>query len=425
MAGLIILLLLIMMLIGIPVAFAMGLSAVVYMVVTDTHLYTIPQRIVAQVNRVPLVAVPFFIMAGSLMNRAGITNRIFRFAINLVGWIPGGLGHANVLASMIFAGMSGSAVGDVMGLGLIEMKAMRDAGYDDDFAVGITISSATLGPIIPPSINLIIYGSIVGVSVGSLFLGGILPGTLSGLCMMFWLTSVFKRRKYSLKARPTFGELVISFKGAVPPLLLPLIIFAGIGFGIVTATEAALIAVVYGLFLGIFVYRQIALKDIWNILMDTVVFTGSTLIIVGMSGALGFILTRERVPQGLAEGLLSVSSNIYVLMVLVIIMVLFTGTFIDVPAGIILLAPIFTPAMVSLGVDPVHFGLVLVFGLGIGLITPPVGMCLYAGSIMAGLPLEYVIKASFPYVIPMMVVLFLTACFPEIVLFIPRLLLGE
>jgi tripartite ATP-independent transporter DctM subunit len=421
MAALIVMILLGLLFIGIPVSFSIGLSSLFYMLVTDTSLLLFPQRLVAQINKIALIATPFFIMAGLLMNSAGITTRIFRFATALVGWIPGGLGHANVIASMIFAGMSGAAVADTAGLGLIELKAMKDAGYETDFSIGVTVASSTLGPIIPPSINMIIFGSIMSVSVGSLFLGGVVPGVLCGLFMMFLVSYLFTKRKYVLTARPTFKEVMISFKGAILALMTPLIIFGGIVFGITTATEASLIAVLYALFLGIFVYRQLTLKEIWKIILQTATFSGSILLIVGMAGPLGLMFTRERVPQVLAETLLSISSNIYIIMILVVLLFVFVGTFMEVVAGIILLAPIFTPAMAYFNVDPIHFGVVLVFGMGIGLITPPVGVCLYAGSAISGLSVEDVAKATLPYLIPMMITLFLIALFPSLVLFIPRI----
>jgi tripartite ATP-independent transporter DctM subunit len=421
MAALIVMILLGLLFIGIPVSFSIGLSSLFYMLVTDTSLLLFPQRLVAQINKIALIATPFFIMAGLLMNSAGITTRIFRFATALVGWIPGGLGHANVIASMIFAGMSGAAVADTAGLGLIELKAMKDAGYETDFSIGVTVASSTLGPIIPPSINMIIFGSIMSVSVGSLFLGGVVPGVLCGLFMMFLVSYLFTKRKYVLTARPTFKEVMISFKGAILALMTPLIIFGGIVFGITTATEASLIAVLYALFLGIFVYRQLTLKEIWKIILQTATFSGSILLIVGMAGPLGLMFTRERVPQVLAETLLSISSNIYIIMILVVLLFVFVGTFMEVVAGIILLAPIFTPAMAYFNVDPIHFGVVLVFGMGIGLITPPVGVCLYAGSAISGLSVEDVAKATLPYLIPMIITLFLIALFPSLVLFIPRI----
>lgn len=423
MSAIIILLLLVLLVIGIPVAFSIGLTAVAYMVVSDVSLLNFPQRLVSQTNKVALIAVPFFILAGNLMNRGGITERIFRFASDLVGWIPGGLGHANVLASMIFAGISGSAVADTAGLGLVEMKAMKDAGYDPDFSIGVTVASSTLGPIIPPSINMIIFGSIMSVSIGALFLGGLIPGLLCGFFMMLTVSYLFKKRGYPLSDRPKITALLKSFRSAILSIFSPIIILGGIIFGITTPTEASLIAVFYSLFLGVVVYRQIGLKDFWDVILDTATYSGVILLIIGMSGPLGYVFTSERVPQVLAEKLISISSDADVVMILILLIVLVVGTFTEVVAGIILLAPIFTPVVASFNVDPVHFGVVLVFGMGIGLVTPPVGVCLYAGSAISGLPIEKVVKATFPYLIPLIITLFLIALFPSFVLYLPRKLL--
>lgn len=411
------------MVIGIPVAFAIGLTALTYMFVADVSILNFVQRLVSQENKVVLLAVPFFILAGNLMNRGGVTERIFQFASDLVGWIPGGLGHANVVASMIFAGMSGSAVADCAGLGQIEMKAMKDAGYDPDFSVGVTVASATLGPIIPPSINMIVFGSMMNVSIGALFLGGFIPGVLCGLLMMVMVTILFKKRGYLVSSRPSLLVIAKSFKVAILPLLTPILILSFIVLGITTPTEASLIAVIYSLFLGIFIYRQLSFKDFWEASIETVVVTGMVMLIMGMSGPLGYVLTSERVPQVLAKGFISISSNVDVIMLLILALVLFLGTFMEVVAGIILLAPIFTPALAAFNVDPIHFGVVLVFGMGMGLVTPPVGVCLYAGCAISGLPIETVVKATFPYLIPMIITLLLITYFPSIILLLPNWLL--
>lgn len=425
MASLVLLILVSLFFIGVPIAFGIGLTSVAYMLMSDTSLLNIPQRFVAQTNRVALTAIPFFIFAGNLMNSGGITRRIFRFATAVVGWIPGGLGHANVLASMIFAGMSGSAVADCAGLGLVEMKAMTDAGYDVDFSIGVTVASSTLGPIIPPSINMIIFGSIMSAPVGHLLLGGIVPGVVCGFFMMLTVAYLYRKRKYVLVKRPTLKEVLISLKDTLLPALTPVIILSGMLFGITTPTEASLLAVFYSLFLGVVVYRELGLKQIWENLRDTIVLSGIIFLIMGLSGPLGYVFTRERVPQLIAETLVSISSHFEIAMILVIILMLIVGCFMEVAAAIILLAPILTPAMASFNVDPIHFGVVLVFGLGIGLVTPPVGMCLYAGSAISKLSVLQVAKATLPYLVTMIITLFLIAWFPSLVTFIPYLFLGK
>lgn len=409
------------MLIGVPIAVCIGLPTLIYFLNTPELLIVLPQRMVAGLNNFSLLAVPLFILVGELMNYGGMTDRLFGFARALIGHIPGGLGHANVLASGMFASMSGSAVADVAGLGLIEMKAMEDAGYDKDFSIGITVASSTLGPIIPPSINMVLYGAMSGASIGALLLGGVVPGLLMMISMMTYIHITSHKRNYPRDPKPTLKIVWASFKRAFLPMLTPTIMIVGILKGVFTPTEAAAAAVLYTLFITGVVYKELTLDILAEVILKTCISTGVILIIIAIASPFGYALTWERVPQMIAEFLLSLSSSTVVLWLLVIGFLLVVGCFMEVAAALVVLVPIMAPALKALGFDLVHFGVIMVLTIGVGLITPPVGMCLYIGGNISKIGLERVIRATVPYIIPILMVILLCAFIPDLVVFIPKL----
>ena len=415
---------LLLVIIGFPIVFSLAITSFLYLQVYSIALSTIAQRMVVGINNYALLAVPFFILAGNLMNTGGVTRRLFRFASAMVGFIPGGLGHANVLASMIFAGMSGAAIADAGGLGTIEIQAMKDEGYEANFAAAVTAASSTIGPIIPPSIPLVIYASIASVSVGRLFLAGAVPGLLMGLALVIMIYVISRRRNYPVHARFSLKEAGLSFLDGFLPLLTPAIILGGILFGVFSPTEAAIVASFYALVLGMLVYKEIRLKDLAKIILDTVRTTSMVVFIISAASIYGWLLGREQVPQGVARLLFAISENPHVIMLIVIGFLMIIGCFLETTAALILLTPILVPPVMLLGIDPVHFGLVMVLTLMIGLITPPVGVVLYIISSVAKVPFEEVTRATAPFLIPLLIVLFLVAFIPGLVMFLPTWLMG-
>ncbi|MBP1931394.1 TRAP transporter large permease [Ammoniphilus resinae] len=409
---------------GIPIVFVLASTGITLFLLGDNDLIIFPQRLIAGTNSFPLMAIPLFILAGELMNIGGITNRIFDFAKALVGHIRGGLGHANVVASMVFAGMSGAAVADTAGLGTVEIKAMKDQKYDPEFAAAVTVASSTIGPIIPPSINFILYGSLASVSTGALFLGGIIPGILMGLSMMILVYVLAVRRNYPREERASSQLLWITFKRAFFPLLTPAIILGGIFLGIATPTEASVMAVLYALILGTVVYKQIKWKDFYEIFLRTSIITGSILLIIGVASPFGFMLAKMQIPQLMAQAFFGLTDNPLIIWIMLLALLLLLGCFMDATAIMIVLVPILLPTLNAFQIDLVQFGVVMSLALAIGLITPPVGLCLFLGSQIAEVPLDRVIRATIPFFIPLVGVLILITFIPQIVTFIPRLFLS-
>jgi tripartite ATP-independent transporter DctM subunit len=403
---------------GVPVAFAIGLAALTYFLATDANLLVLAQQFIGQLSSLSLIAVPFFVLTGELMNRGGITRRIFNFALAAVGRVPGSLGHANVVGSMIFAGMSGSAVADLASLGKIELKAMRDNRYPDDLSVGVTVVSSTLGPIIPPSINMVIFGSIANVPIGLLFLGGVVPGVVSGLLMMLTFGFLFWRRKISTST-PAGLRFWKALREAWWSLMTPVILLGAMFSGVATPTEASILAALYTIVLAGFIYRELTLAEFFDALVTTAILSGSVLIIIAFAAPLGYVISREQIAMALSAGLVGSVHDVQLMMLAVALLLLFIGTFMEVVAALILLSPVLGPAMFAAGVDPVLVGVMMVFTLGIGLVTPPVGMCLYVGSQVSGLRLEKVVTAAAPYIPALIVVVVLMIYFPQIVTWLP------
>lgn len=408
---------------GMPVAFCMMCSAVFYCMTYGESINMVLTRTIAGPSSFTLMALAFFILAGNIMNNGGVTDQIFGFCKKAVGWIPGGLGHANVLASVIFAGMSGAAVADAGGLGAIEVKAMRDDGYDDEFSVAVTGASSIIGPIIPPSIPVVVYAVAAGVSVGKLLIGGIFPGLVLAFCMMVYIYFVSKKRHYprhKFEGLPALGR---SFVKSIPALLTPCIILGGILTGICTPTEASAVAVAYALVLSL-VSRNLSLKDLPKILDDTILTTMSVLFIVGCANGFGYIITIAQLPQQMIDLFSTFISDRYTALLLINLFLLVVGMLMESLSALTLLTPILVPIAMSYGIDPVHFGIVMILNLMIGMLTPPVGMVLFVLSRMTPVPFEKICKAMIPFIVMCLVALVIIALFPPVVTFLPNLLMG-
>lgn len=413
----------VLLVIGVPVAIVLGgASALWVYFASSVPDLVLVHRMVNGIDSFPLLAIPFFIMAGNLMNSAGITKRIFNFALALTGWARGGLGHVNVIGSVIFAGMSGAAVADAGGIGTIEIKAMRDHGYDDDFAIGVTAASATIGPIIPPSLPMVVYGYMASVSVGQLFAAGVIPGLLMAAALMVLVAVQARRRNYPRDTRFSALRLWRAFVAAFLPLMTPVIIIGGMMSGLFTPTEAAIAACAYALVLGVAVYRTLDWRGLLRVSMETVETTAIIMLIVAAASIFGWILTSNRIEQGLAELILSFTSNTYVLLFLVNVLLLAVGCVLETVAAITILVPVLLPIMTQAGVDPVHFGLIMVFNLMIGLITPPVGLVLFVLARVSRVSVETTVRAAVPFLLPLVATLFLVTYVPQLALWLPALL---
>ena len=451
---------------GLPVAIAMAGASLIYVVLAEnTPPFVVIHRMISGIDSFPLLAVPFFILAGNLMNNAGVTNRIYNYALSLVGWLKGGLGHVNVLGSVVFAGMSGTAIADAAGLGTIEIKAMRDHGYSSEFSVGVTAASATLGPIIPPSLPFVIYGMMANVSVGALFLGGILPGALMAILMMAtvayfahkngWGSDIkFNRGRIARALIETgvvagwplaiwflvddlglhpqatvIGGLVVLFAAdryfrfeAVLPIMTPVLLIGGMSTGIFTPTEGAIAASVWALFLGLFWYRTLTLKSFVKVCLDTVETTSTVLFIVAAASIFGWMLTATGVTTAISAWVLGVTQEPWVFLLLANLLMLFVGCFLEPTAAITILVPILAPICQQLGIDLVHFGVVMVLNLMIGLLHPPMGMVLFVLARVAKLSVERTTIAILPWLVPLLISLAVLTYIPSVVLWLPKAL---
>ena len=416
--------LLLLMLIGVPVAISMGMTAIASLIFQGKAgvLTMAAQRMFSGATGFTLLAVPFFILAGQLMNTSGITERIFRFARAISGHWWGGLGQVNIVNSIIFAGMSGTAVADAAGFGLIEIKAMNDAGYEKPFSAAITAASSTIGPIIPPSVPLVIYASITSTSVGALFMAGILPGLLMGLALMAGVYFVAKRRNYPRDPRASLKEVFSSLLHAIPALICPFIIIGGIGAGKFTPTEAGVVASVYALVLGVLIYKEIKIRELPGIFWETVKQSANVLFIIAIAGFFAWFLNYMRIPQMAVAVLISLTTNPALLLLIMIGIYLILGCFIEGTAIMYMTLPIFMPIVARLGVDPIQFGVVTVLALMTGMITPPVGVCLYTVSAISGVNFWTLSREVLPYVIGLIIVLLLVTFIPQFTLWIPSLL---
>ncbi len=410
---------------GVPVVVAMGLTGLGTLLCLGEFgtLSILPQRVYASTTAFTLLAIPFFILAGNLMNTGGTTERIFRFAHALVGHFRGGLGQVNVLGSMVFSGMSGSALADAMGLGAIEVKAMVKAGYEPRFAAAVSAASATIGPVIPPSIPLVIYGSMTGVSVGALFMGGVVPGVLMGLSMMVVVYILAVRRNYPSERRASFREIVRALLDGLAAIVTPAIMMGGILGGFFTPTEASVVACLYALFLGMVVYREMRWADLPAIMLDTVRQTAQVMFIVASAGLFGWVLIYLRAPDALIGLLTGLSATPLVALAIINVILLVLGCFMEGIAIMLLTIPIFAPILAKLGIDPLHFGVVMTLNLMVGMLTPPVGMVLYAMSSISKVPVFELARELTPFMIAILAVLVFITVVPSSVTLLPRLVL--
>lgn len=412
--------------IGVPIAVSLGLTAVGFYALQGDFriLAMLPQRMFSATTGFTLLAIPFFILAGTLMNTGGITERIFRFANACVGHVRGGLGQVNVLASLFFSGMSGAAVADAAGLGQVELKAMADKGYDPDFSAAITAASSTIGPVFPPSIPFVLYSSITGVSVAQLFLAGVVPGVLMALALMGAVWLVALRHKMPRADHIDWIEIWQSFKGASLSLLTPIIIIAGIFGGLFTPTEAGVAASAYAMFLSMVVYREIAPRDLPGIFWSTLQHTIRVMFVIAAAGFFGWLLVHQRVPDALVSSMVGFSDNPAVILIIVVAILLVLGMFLEGIAVIVLTVPLFLPVMQQIGVDPVQFGVIMIMCSMLGLLTPPVGMVLFAVASVARMPVGRLSRALVPYLIGLALVLVLVVAVPGVSTWLPNLVMG-
>jgi C4-dicarboxylate transporter DctM subunit len=409
-----------------PVAFAMmGASAVYLLLHGGIPLIVMAQRVTVGVDSFVLLAIPFFFLAGELMNRGGITQRLVDLAQALVGGIRGGLGHVTVVTNMIMAGMSGSAVADATGTGTVLIPAMERAGYPKVFSAALVGAASTIGPVIPPSIPFVIYGGITGVSVGRLFLGGVVPGVLMGVILMGAVYFVAKKRGYRGEGWKSVSEALSSIWRAVPVMLFPLIILGGIFSGIVTPTEAAVVAVVYAVFLAMLFYRELSPAGLFQILAVVASNTAKITFIIAGAGLYGWLLAREGVPQLFADLVLSVSREPWIILLLLNIMLLILGCLMETTALLVILTPVLMDLITKVGIDPVHFGVVLTLNLMIGLLTPPVGMTLYVMVGLANISVTEFTRECAIFMLALVVVLALITYIPGLVTFLPNLVMGR
>lgn len=415
-----------LILLGVPIAVSMGLTATLfYMLLGQFDTLTmVPARMYSTTTGFTLLAIPFFVFVGVLMNTGGMTTRMFRFAQALVGHIKGGLAHVSVISSMIFAGMTGAAVAEAAGLGMVELKAMTEAGFDRRFSAAVTASAATIGPVIPPSIPFVIYGSMTGTSVGRLFLGGFIPGLVMGLALMLTVYVISDRRRYPRGGRASWREILRGSLECWSALLCPAIIIGGILAGIFTPTEASVVASIYALVITMLVYREITFRDLPRILWETLQHTIRVMFIISAAGIFGWLLIQQRVPDTVIAGLTALSGKRWVILLIINIILLVLGCFMEGISIMLLTIPIFVPLIQHIGIDPVHFGVVMTLNLMIGLLTPPVGMVLYTVSTVGNVPLWELARELKWYIVALMVSLVLITYIPWLTMFVPDLLMA-
>jgi tripartite ATP-independent transporter DctM subunit len=423
MGSAILIMFLVLFLVGFPVVTAILIPSIFYIVTMGLPLDLMAQRMQYSLDSYTLCAVPLFILVGNLMNSSGITTRIFHFADVLTGRLPGGLAQVNIFASLVFSGMSGAALADVGGLGQIEIKAMKEKGFTVPYSAAVTVASATVGPIFPPSIPLVIYGSVAGVSIVNLLVGGIGPALVAVVAMMILTAVLAKIRNFPRAERwPTRQEMISALMPALPALLTPVLLVAGMLTGIFTPTEASALTVGYVLVISHFVYHDLTWKSLPVALYETIKSTCCVLIIVAAAAIFGWILAAEQIPQIFSVWFMSISKEPWILLLLLNLMLFVVGMFLDSTTAILLFVPIIIPPLVQAGIDPVHLGLIFVFNIMCGLITPPMGLSLFMVSKVGGVPIKEVVREVIPYYIPLGATLLLITYVPQIVLWIPNLL---
>ncbi len=415
----------VLILLRVPISMAIGAAVLCAFAVSEfsNALYIVPQQILEGVNKPSLAAVPFFIMAGNLMNVVGMTDRIFRFASSLVGHFRAGLAQVNVLSSMIYAGVSGAAVADAAGLGTIEIKAMRERGYRPEFAAAITVCSSVVGPLIPPSIGLVIYAFLAQQSVARMFLAGLIPGILVGMALMMFNRLLAERENFPIEPKASRAEVASHAADGILALVAPAIILGSILFGFVTATEAGVLACLYSMALGLW-YRTLTFERLWSALTDTMMMTTVIMIIIGFSIAMGWLLAIEQVPQRLGDWLFAFTDSKFVFLALLLVFILLIGCVVEGVPAKLMLVPMLLPVIDAYGIDRVHFGIILQLGLLIGIATPPMGIGLYIMVEVGKVPFEKVTMAVIPFLIPLIAVLILLTYIPGLTVWLPDLVLG-
>lgn len=415
--------LIVFMVLGVNVAASMGITAMLFFVGLGEvqNLTMVAQRMYSSTTGFTLLAIPFFIMAGNLMNMGGVTTRIFRFASTLVGHTWGGLAQVVIVAALIMSGMCGAAVAEAAGLGMLAMKAMPERGFDKKFTAAITGAAATIGPVIPPSIPFVIYGSLAGVSIGQLFLAGFLPGFMMALVMAIAVYFVSKKRGYPRQEKAPLSEVLASFKQAFLPLMAPVIIIGGIVSGVFTPTEASVAACVYALVLGVLVYKEIKWSDLPRIGWETILFTIRIMFIISVAGFFSWLLIYQTIPQQVITELSALGTSANVVMAIFIVILLILGCFMEGIAVLVITIPVFMPIVAQYQIDPVQFGVVMILCSMIGLLTPPVGMCLYTMSSISGVPIGELSWELMPYIVGITLVTIICAYSPGLVLWIPRM----
>lgn len=414
----------ILLAIGVPVAWSIGISCVLTILASiDTlaSFTTVAQRMATGLDSFSLLAIPLFILAGQIMNQGGIANRLIAFAKALMGALPGGLIYVNVVAAMLFGAIAGSAVAATSAMGGILGPAMEKEGYSKQFGAAVNITSSTTGLVIPPSNVLIVYSlASGGVSIASLFLAGYLPGILMGLALMLVAAIWIKKKKYPAGEPANLKNIAVTFLHALPSLLLLVVVIGGIVSGIFTATEASGIAVLYCLILS-FINRELKVSDLHGVFLSSVGTTAIVMLLIATSMSMSWVMSYENIPQAVSDALLSLSDNIFVILLIINLLLLFVGTFMDMTPAVLIFTPIFLPVVTALGVDPVHFGIMMVMNLCVGLCTPPVGSVLFIGVSVAKTSIQKVIKPLMPLYVAMFIVLLLVTFIPEISLWLPKL----
>lgn len=416
----------VLVMLGVHVGYALIMSSLFFFTVSGS-LNLVPfalEQMFNGVNSQTLLAVPFFVLAGNLMNGGGVTTRIFDFAASMIGHKKGGLAHVNVLASLIFSGMSGSALADAGGLGQLEIKSMKDAGFDEGFAGGITAASCIIGPLVPPSTPLIIYAVLANQSVEKLFMAGFLPGLLTTAALMIMCAYLAHKRNYPSEPKRSWGYRLNSFKKSFWALLTPIIILFGIFTGYFTPTEAAVVAALYTMILGFFVYKELTLKSFFKICLDSIKTSGTIVLMILGVTLFQFVISREQMPQAIAAFFTSNVDSKLMLLLMINIVLLILGTCIDALPLQMILVPILLPAVLAYGINPIQFGVVVIFNLMIGILTPPMGTALFVVSRVGNMQFKTLVKGVLPFLIPLIITLILLNVFPQITLFLPTLLTG-
>lgn len=412
----------ILLFIRVPIAYSLGVSALIYLVLSDIPFNIVAEKMYAGMDSFTMVCIPSFILAGNLMNTGGITKRIVAFCNAFVGHIRGALAYINILASVLFAGISGTALADVASLGSMLIPAMKEEGYDSDFSVAITASTSVVGPIIPPSVPMVIAGTLTNLSIAKLFVGGIVPGLIMGAGFIIPTAIMARKRNYPKHEKVSGREKLKITRQVIWALLMPLILMVGILSGLFTPTEASVVTVLYAFVVGIFIYKEIKIKDIPTIFRDTIIATGSVIILVGVANLFAWILTSERIPQAIASGILNMTTNKVLVIFMMNVVLLFTGMFMESIAAIIIMIPVLLPVATGVGMHPIHFSIMAILNLMIGLITPPVGLCLTTAAQIGKISMGKAIKANGPFLIVLMIILGLVSYVPAITTFLPSLM---